>query len=187
VSMASSELFSFEETNIEGVIVIHNHSIADHRGYLERKYCEETFSRFLGKNIIRQVNITQTVQKGTLRGLHYQIEPKSEFKILSCLTGKIFDVVTDLRPKSKTFLKHFAIELQAHMSILIPEKCAHGFQSLEDQVLLAYLHTSEYSSELERGIDALDPALAIRWPEPITLRSARDISLPRITDKALNL
>ena len=185
--MASSELFSFEETNIDGVIVIHNHFIADHRGYLERKYCAETFSKLLGKNTIKQMNITQTDRKGTLRGLHYQIEPKSELKIVSCLSGKIFDVVIDLRPKSQTFLKHFAIELHPHMSILIPEKCAHGFQALEDRVLLNYLHTNEYSSELERGIDALDPMLAIRWPEPITSRSLRDISFPRITDKTLNL
>lgn len=178
----SVNLIKIESTKLSGVDLITNYPISDFRGYLERKFCDSTFSKILNGKCIRQINLTSSTKVGTLRGMHYQLKPKAEIKFVSCLKGSIFDVVVDLRTESKTFKETYCTELRSHMTLVVPEGCAHGFQSLESDTLLLYFHTESYAPEFERGINALDADLSINWPIPITERSDRDLDLPYLKD-----
>src|SRR5262249_28487398 len=121
--------------------------------------------------------------KGTVRGMHFQFAPKAEKKIILCLKGAVCDVAVDLRRDSPTFLGHHTETLSAdnRRALLIPEGCAHGFQTLTDDVELIYFHSEYYAPDHEAGVSALDPMLAIRWPEPVSLMSERDRSHPPLT------
>ena len=181
--------FSFQETGIVGLHVIERTRSDDSRGFLERLFCLETLTPFLKGKIIRQINRTLTRKKGTVRGLHFQYQPHGETKIVTCLKGKVWDVVVDLRKGSSTFLKVYTIELseENQKSFLIPEGFAHGFQTLTSDCELLYFHTADYFAEAEGGIDALDPNLAINWPKPITERSIRDSRHNILTNEFLGL
>ena len=132
--------------------------------------------------VIRQINHSHTVQRGSVRGMHFQHAPHAEKKIIRCLTGKIFDVVVDLRRGSPTFLAWRGFELEAgdDRALLIPEGCAHGFQVLEPDSELLYLHTAAFCAQAEAGVGCQDPSLGITWPLPVTGLSARDASHPPI-------
>jgi len=171
-----------ETTFIEDLKVIEHKSVFDSRGFLNRLFCQETLKDFMKNKTIKQINKTFTKKKGTLRGMHYQIHPFEETKIVSCLRGKVLDVVVDLRKKSSTFLNHFSIILSAEnfKSLLVPEGFAHGFQTLTDETEMLYFHTADYNKSYERGLNVLDPILGIKWPEDIIERSKRDSSLPNI-------
>lgn len=131
---------------------------------------------------IVQINHTLTIRKGTVRGMHFQYPPHAEAKIVSCLSGKIFDVVLDIRRKSETFLHWHGEELSGEnrQSLYIPEGFAHGFQALSDNCELLYLHTAPYTKNAEGAFNTIDPRLAIRWPLPITEMSERDKNHPFI-------
>jgi dTDP-4-dehydrorhamnose 3,5-epimerase len=113
---------------------------------------------------------------GVIRGLHFQNSPYTETKIISCIKGKIWDVAVDLRKNSPTFMNYFAVELSEnqHVSVLVPEGFAHGFQSLTDNCQIIYFNTSNYNPNSEGGINALDPRISIKWPIEISFRSIRD-------------
>ncbi len=129
---------------------------------------------------IRQINQSITRQKGAVRGLHYQKSPALEAKIVRCLRGRVFDVMVDLRADSPTFLKHQAVELSAEnaQAVYIPEGFAHGFQALEEDCELLYLHMTPYSKEYEGGLRYDDPKLGIQWPLAATQLSQRDTGFP---------
>lgn len=128
---------------------------------------------------VRQVNISGNTSAGTIRGLHYQIEPFLESKLVSCISGSIFDVLLDLRPNSKTYGKTASYCLTPDTgSILIPPLVAHGFQTLEANSSLLYLHSNEYSTNHSKGVNPLDPELGIDWPLPVTAISDADQLLP---------
>jgi len=131
---------------------------------------------------IAQINHTQTIKTGTVRGMHFQYPPHSETKIVSCLKGKIFDVAVDVRSDSKTFLRWHGEELSSEnrKSLIIPEGFAHGFQALSDDCELIYLHTAPYNRAVEGALNAVDPRLVIDWPLPITEMSERDKTHPCI-------
>ncbi|MBM4195395.1 MAG: dTDP-4-keto-6-deoxy-D-glucose epimerase [Gemmatimonadetes bacterium] len=175
-----SARFALRDTPIAGVGVFNRLPIGDHRGSLERLFCADDLRQLVGDRAIRQINLTVTRRRGTTRGMHFQHPPFAEMKIVTCLRGRVFDVAVDLRRDSPTFLRWHAELLSPdhHASIVIPEGCAHGFQTLEDDCEMLYLHTAAYASAAEGGVHAEDPRIAIAWPEPIAELSARDAGHP---------
>ncbi len=169
-------------TPIEGLLVVERDPVGDARGWLERLYCPGELRDALGSATIAAVNRTRTARAGTIRGMHFQRSPHAEDKLVTCLRGQVLDVAVDLRRGSPTFLGWHAeiLDGEGHRSLLIPKGFAHGFQSLVDGCEMLYLHTAPYAPESEGGLDALDPALAIGWPLPVTERSRRDLSHPAI-------
>ena len=131
-----------------------------------------------------QINHSFTQKKNSIRGLHYQINPFCETKIVNCIKGSIFDIAVDIRTHSKTYLHYYAIELSedSNDALLIPEGFAHGFQTLSDNVELLYFHTMPYNKDFERGINPLDKTLNVDWPFPALEMSERDKNLPMIDD-----
>jgi len=168
--------FKITEITIPGLKVIQRNPVGDDRGYLERLFCFKELEPIIGSRSIQQINHTLTAKTGTVRGLHYQNPPHSEMKLVSCLRGEVFDVAVDLRKGSSTFLKWHAVILSEtnRRTFAIPEGFAHGFQALTDNCELLYFHTAAYEPSSEAGLNALDPRLAIEWPQPVTERSARD-------------
>lgn len=169
-----------ETTPIDGVLVAQQEPIGDARGYFARSFCETAF-REAGVDIhIVQTNVSHNVKKGTLRGLHYQIEPQPEPKVVSCIRGEMFDVAVDLRPSSPTFKQWFGVELTAEnaKALYIPPGCAHGFITLQDDTLVNYLMGEYFNAELGRGARWNDPAFAIEWPLQPTVISDRDAGYP---------
>ena len=150
--------------------------MTDKRGAFSRLYCEKELAPVIRNRRILQVNHSQTAKIGAVRGMHFQQPPHSEIKFVRCIKGKVWDVAVDLRAGSVTFLHWHAIELSAlnMLMIAIPEGFAHGFQVLEAESELLYLHTALYVPEAERGLNYGDPFLNINWPLPVTDLSARD-------------
>lgn len=165
-----------KETKIKNLNLIEHDPKKDERGFLTRLFCQKTLNHFVNEKNIKQINITSTKNKGTVRGLHFQYPPNSETKIITCLKGKVWDVAVDLRKGSPTFLNYHAELLtdNNHKSYLIPDGFAHGFQTLTSDCEMLYFHTEEYDKSVEGGINALDPMIKIEWPQPITERSERD-------------
>ncbi len=177
--------FEFVATSISGLIVIQRKSIEDNRGFLSRFFCAEEFLKVGLYKPIVQINHTFTKKKGAVRGLHFQYPPHTEAKIINCLKGEIFDVALDIRHASPTFLCWHAEILSAdnRKSLLIPEGCAHGFQTLTEDCELMYLHTASYAPGAEGRLNAHDPRLAIKWPLNITEMSSRDLTSSYIDDQ----
>lgn len=169
-------------TPIADVFTAETKPFSDHRGAFARLFCEKELALVLGERKIVQINHSRTVAVGALRGLHFQYPPHAEMKMVRCLKGRIFDVVVDLRKDSPTFLKYHAEELTAENArmLVIPEGCAHGFQTLEAECELLYLHTAFYEKTAEGGLRHDDPALNIQWPLPITDISDRDCNHPHL-------
>ena len=166
----------FQETSIKKLKLIEHQPNRDERGFLSRLFCQKTMNHLMNGKMIKQINRTVTKNKGTVRGLHFQYPPYTETKIVSCLKGKVWDVAVDLRKGSTTFLNYHAEVLTEdnHKSYLIPEGFAHGFQTLTSDCEMLYFHTADYNKELEDAINAVDPMIGIKWPQPITERSERD-------------
>jgi dTDP-4-dehydrorhamnose 3,5-epimerase len=176
--------FNLTNSSIKGLKVIQRKPICDDRGFLSRLYCQDDFKLMDVDKSIAQINHTLTKKRGAARGMHFQLPPFAETKIVSCLRGEIFDVAIDLRKGSPTFLKWHAEVLSAEnqKSFLIPEGFAHGFQTLTDDCELLYLHTAPYSKEHERALNLADKKLDIAWPLMITDLSDRDKSHEMIKD-----
>ena len=174
------------ETTINGAYIIESTEIEDSRGSFSRLFCNNLFGDLgIKSKKIEQINLSKTKELGTIRGLHYQLQPKMEIKIIRCLGGKVFDVIVDLRRNSKTFFNWYGVELSAdnNRAIIIPEGCAHGFQSLQKNSELLYLHTASYSAELERGVRFNDPKISVVWPlSPINI-SERDLGFKFIDNQ----
>lgn len=171
-----SSMVTLESTVLSGLVVATHIPVGDERGELERFFCVEDMAEAVGDRRIVQVNRTRTAQVGAVRGMHYQIKPFAEMKLVTCLRGRVLDVAVDLRAGSPSFLHHHAVELSptSHATFVIPEGFAHGFQVLEPDSELLYLHTARYEPTAERGVSATDPRIGIEWPLPISQMSARD-------------
>lgn len=169
-------------TPIPDLVVVESTPHIDNRGAFARLYCERELASFIGQRRIMQINYSRTAAIGAVRGLHYQRPPHAEMKLVRCLKGRVWDVSVDLRHDSSTFLHWHAEELTPtnNRMMLIPEGFAHGFQVLESDAELLYLHTAFYVPEAEGGLRHDDPSLAINWPLTITDLSARDASHPLI-------
>jgi dTDP-4-dehydrorhamnose 3,5-epimerase len=141
---------------------------------------EPSFYSVWGSRSIRQINVSTSNRVGTIRGLHLQIKPFEEAKLVRCLRGRVWDVCVDLRPSSPTYLKWHAVELypEANNSFFIPEGCAHGWQALEADSELLYLHSQDWKPDCETGIRYDDPSLSLPWPAPPCNVSERDLKLP---------
>lgn len=178
------EAFSILPSSISGLSVIERRQLKDDRGYFERMFCQDSLNVILAGRCVRQINRSVTSDIGVVRGLHFQYPPHSEIKIITCVKGAVWDVAVDLRRGSPTFLQHhaFALSEEARQSVLIPEGFAHGFQALSPDCELIYIHTADYHSESEAGLNALDPRLGIDWPKPVTLRSEKDVGHPLMSD-----
>ena len=167
-------------TEIPGVILLHHRIHQDERGSFGRVF--DQLWNEVHEFDIKQVNLSSSRTAGTLRGMHFQTGTAQESKIVTCLAGKIFDVVVDLRKESSTYLKWCGIELSnadGH-GLLIPTGCAHGFLTLESDVKLLYLHDNFHDSAREAGINFADPTIGIDWPGNIAVVSSRDQTLPMV-------
>ena len=171
----------FKETCLKGAMIVEMERIGDNRGFFARAWCQREFeSRGLVSRFV-QNNITFTPVKGTLRGLHYQVPPHEEAKLVRCTRGAIYDVIVDLRPGSATFGKWLASELTAdnHRMIYIPGDFAHGYQVLADNTEVFYQVGDFYAPDFERGMRWDDPAFDIAWPiTPPPVLSQKDESWP---------
>lgn len=171
---------NYAATEIGGVLALRSTAFQDSRGAFSRLFCAKELQEFIGQRTIVQINHSTTHHVGAVRGLHYQHAPHAEMKIVRCLKGRVFDVAVDLRRGSATFLRWTALELtpESGHALVIPEGCAHGFQVLEADSQLLYLHTAFYTPAAEGGIRFDDPEIKIKWPLAPTDISARDQSHP---------
>jgi dTDP-4-dehydrorhamnose 3,5-epimerase len=169
-------------TAIDGIFTAETSLLSDNRGSFSRLFCDRELESALGGRKIVQINQSITATLGTVRGMHYQQAPHAEMKLIRCTSGKVLDVAVDLRAGSSTFLQWHAEELtpkNARM-LIISEGCGHGYQVLEPDSELLYLHTAFYQPEFESGVMYNDPKLAISWPLPVVGLSARDQKHPAI-------
>jgi len=175
----------FRETPLNGLYIIELKPFTDNRGLFARTFCKNEFREIGHEEEFVQFNHSRTNKTGTIRGMHYQLPPYSEIKLIRCIRGKAFDVVTDIRKDSQTFLQHFAIEIseQNMLSVYIPRGFAHGFQTLEDNTELIYHHTAYYAPGFEAGIRYNDPAMNINWPLPVSVITEKDRNYPLIDNQ----
>jgi len=173
----------FVETPLRGAYVIELDSIQDERGFFARSFCTREFAEHGMNACVEQCNITFNPRAGTLRGMHFQIEPHLEAKLVRCTAGAIHDVIVDLRPGSATQYRWFAAVLSAfnRRMIFVPENFAHGFQTLKDNSEVFYQMSASYHPQSVRGLRWNDPALAIDWPIDNPILSDRDRVLPLLS------
>lgn len=175
---------NINETDIAAVYVLESNVFRDDRGAFARYFCARELQDLLGQRTIVQINHSLTRGVGAIRGLHYQRVPAAEMKIVRCLKGCVLDVAVDLRQGSPTFLKWAAVELSPdnQRAFVIPEGCAHGFQALDKDSELLYLHTAYYTPDAEGAVRFDDPKVAIEWPLKPADLSARDLSHPYLEE-----
>jgi len=178
-----------QPTTIPGLVVIETTPHIDHRGAFARLYCENELASLIGSRRIVQINHSRTSTIGAVRGLHYQRPPHAEMKMVRCLKGRVWDIAVDIRNNSPTFLRWHAEELTPNKAriMVIPEGFAHGFQVLEPESELLYLHTEFYAAGSEGGLRHDDPGLAIHWPLAVTDLSPRDAAHPFINSDFLGI
>ncbi|MDG2351295.1 MAG: dTDP-4-dehydrorhamnose 3,5-epimerase family protein [Acidimicrobiales bacterium] len=170
--------FDHDATTPKGVYLLRREINVDKRGSFTRLFETDWFNKLGLDGHVTQINYSSTKIKGAVRGMHYQLPPNADAKIITCISGKVHDVVVDLRKGSDTFLKSFEVELRedSNLSLVISAGFAHGFQALTSKCELLYIHNRQYDRFLERGLHPKDPILGIEWPEKVTLLSERDDS-----------
>jgi dTDP-4-dehydrorhamnose 3,5-epimerase len=168
----------FIKTKIDDAYFIDIDKSTDERGFFANSWEKKLFQEHKLNVNLTECNIAFTKKKGTIRGLHYQISPKEGAKLIRCTRGKIWDVTLDLRPNSNTFKQWISVELSAdnHTMNYVPEGCAHGYQTLDDDCEVFYLMSQEYDLTCERGIHYSDPLFRIRFPSKVTMISEKDNS-----------
>jgi dTDP-4-dehydrorhamnose 3,5-epimerase len=173
----------FRATPIQGVFVIEPEPLSDERGFFSRTFCAREFKALGLAPVSAQSNIAYNNRKGTVRGMHYQLPPAAEAKLVRCTGGSIYDVVVDLRPASPSYLMHFGLELSSRnrRALYVPPLCAHGYQTLTDEAEVFYQVSEFYAPGHERGARFNDPALGIEWPLPVSLISEKDRTWPLLT------
>jgi dTDP-4-dehydrorhamnose 3,5-epimerase len=171
---------NFRPTKLDGVWIIDPERSGDERGWFARTFCTEAFAARGLPTSFAQCSASFNAQRGTLRGLHWQVAPYAEAKLIRCPRGHVFDVAVDMRPESGTFGRWVATELSDENGrmIFIPEGCAHGFQSLVDNSELSYQITAPYRPALARGVRWDDPRIGVDWPIRNPILSPRDRALP---------
>jgi dTDP-4-dehydrorhamnose 3,5-epimerase len=166
----------FIETGLRDAYSIELEPIEDQRGFFARIFCVDEMRALGMETEIVQINLSHNLRKGVVRGLHYQVAPAPEAKLMRCIRGAIFDVIVDMRPESPTYRRWFGIELSAEnrRALYVPPMFAHGYQALTDGAEVFYPTTGVYTPACERGLRYDDPALGITWPIPPTEISAKD-------------
>jgi dTDP-4-dehydrorhamnose 3,5-epimerase len=171
---------NFLETELSGAFVIELELHSDERGFFARTFARETFEeRGLASDVIHS-SIAWNTTAGTIRGMHFQFPPHAEVKLVRCTRGAIVDAIVDLRPESPTYLKSYAVRLdeENRRTLYVPERFAHGYQVLQDRSEVAYQMSAAYHPESQGGLRHDDPGLAIEWPLPVSVISARDRDWP---------
>lgn len=175
----------FIKTRLEGAFLIEPERLEDKRGFFARTWCKREFEdNGLNTNLV-QCNISYNKQKGTLRGMHHQVYPSEEVKLVRCTSGAIYDVIVDIRPGSPSYKLWIAVELSAEnrKMIYIPGGFSHGFMTIEDDTEVFYQMSAFYAPEYARGIRWDDPAFGIEWPKEIAVISEKDKSYPDFIEK----
>jgi len=169
---------TFTELRIPGAYAVHPEPIGDARGYFARTWCQREFSARGLVTRIEQCSLSYNERRGTLRGLHFQVAPFAETKVVSCIAGSIYDVLVDVRRDSATYLQWHGeyLDADSRRALYIPEGVAHGFQTITDGAVVSYMISTPYHEPSSRGLRWDDPRLNIQWPlEPVCV-SARDSS-----------
>ncbi|MEM6253744.1 MAG: dTDP-4-dehydrorhamnose 3,5-epimerase [Cyanobacteria bacterium P01_D01_bin.156] len=168
----------FTPTRLKGAYIIEPEKFEDERGFFARTWCKEEFlAKGLDANVL-QCSISFNNQKGTVRGMHMQLPPFTETKLVTCIKGAIHDIIIDLRPSSDTYLQWTSAELtpENRRTLYVPKGFAHGFQSLEDGTEVFYQITEAHAPDYAQGICWNDSAFDIQWPQPISLIAAKDLA-----------
>jgi dTDP-4-dehydrorhamnose 3,5-epimerase len=166
----------FNETKLKGAFIIDIERREDPRGFFARAFCQHEFEAHGLKPMIAQANIAFNKKRGTMRGMHFQVPPVAETKLVRCTRGAILDIIVDLRPESPTYLQHIAVELNEDNSraLYVPERFAHGYQVLRDNTETSYQVGEFYAPGSEGGLFYNDPRLALPWPLPVSVISEKD-------------
>jgi dTDP-4-dehydrorhamnose 3,5-epimerase len=174
----------FQETILKGAFVVDLERRVDSRGYFARAFCRREFEDHGLNPTVEQANVARSTGKGTVRGMHFQFPPHAEAKLVRATRGAILDVAVDLRPESPTFLRHMAVELSAddQRALYLPERFAHGYQTLEGGAEVLYLTSASYAPDFEAGLSPFDRCLGIAWPLPVTEISAKDAGSKPLDD-----
>jgi dTDP-4-dehydrorhamnose 3,5-epimerase len=164
------------ETKLAGAFIIDLERREDSRGFFARAFCQKEFEAHGLKPVIAQANVAHNKSKGTLRGMHFQYPPAAETKLVRCTRGAIVDIIVDLRPESRTYLQHIAVELNEdnQRALYVPERFAHGYQALRDNTDTTYMVGEFYTPDAEGGLMYNDPRLALEWPLPVSVVSEKD-------------
>lgn len=170
----------FTETKLHGAFVIEPERLEDERGFFARTWCRQEFAAHGLNSTLAQCSISFNKKRGTLRGMHYQVAPHEEVKLVRCTRGAIYDVIIDLRPDSPTFKQYVAVVLSAEnrKMLYIPERVAHGLQTLEEETEIFYQISAFYAPESARGVRWNDPTFAIEWPPAERTINTRDATYP---------
>ena len=171
---------NFSETNLSGVLLIELELHVDDRGSFARSFCIDEFNEAGIDMQVVQANISFNKLSGAVRGMHYQVSPHAEAKVVRCTSGALYDVVVDLRPDSPSYGQWIGIELNAEnrFAMFVPKDCAHGFQTLVDNTEVSYLMSERYVAEAASGVRYDDPAIGIEWPLAVSSVSDRDRDWP---------
>lgn len=174
----------FEATPISGAFIVRMNKIADERGFFARSFCQNEFKAQGITDNIAQANLSHNIHAGTVRGMHYQVSPALETKLIRCIRGSMMDVIVDMRPESKTYRQNFSVTLKegTDTALFVPAMCAHGFQTLEPNTDVFYMVSGKYQPNYEKGLRHNDPALNICWPLPTNHISLKDQQWPLLTD-----
>jgi dTDP-4-dehydrorhamnose 3,5-epimerase len=174
----------FDQTNLRDAWLIEPVPACDDRGFFARTFCAQEYANHGLTTRFVQHNTSYSAAMGTLRGMHFQRAPHSEVKVVSCIAGRIWDVIIDLRPWSPTYRcwQGFELTVQNRRQLYVPEGFAHGFQTLCDDTEVGYLISAFYAPEAAAGVRFDDPAFAIEWPRPVTVISERDRTWPQFVD-----
>lgn len=166
----------FTETKLAGAFILDLEKRGDHRGFFARTFCANEFEEYGLRTNFVQANMSKSLEKYTLRGMHYQVDGAEEAKLIRCTRGRILDVIIDMRSDSKTFCDHIAVELTEDnfRQLYVPEGFAHGFLTLEDEIEVTYLVSQFYSPGKEKGIRWNDPLFNIDWPIDAPVLSEKD-------------
>jgi dTDP-4-dehydrorhamnose 3,5-epimerase len=166
----------FADTAITGVYLIEQERHADERGFFARTWCAQELRRRGLETRLAQCSVAFNHRRGTLRGLHYQVPPHVEVKIVRCTRGALYDVAVDLRPDSPSFRRWVGVELTPDngRALYIPRGCAHGCQTLSDMTEVAYAISASYNPEAARGVRWNDPYFGVEWPLPVEVIAPRD-------------
>jgi dTDP-4-dehydrorhamnose 3,5-epimerase len=172
----------FQPTGLPDAYVIQIERLEDERGFFARSWCQREFEAHGLNPCLVQCNISYNKKRGTLRGVHYQVAPFEEAKLVRCTRGAIYDVIVDLRSASPTFMQHVAVTLTANERnmLYVPEGFAHGFLTLEDDTEVFYQMSEFYAPEYARGFRWNDPAISIDWPIAVEIISQRDATYPNL-------
>jgi len=170
----------FTECSLAGAYVVEAEPIKDERGFFARVWCRQEFQRLGLCALIEQSSVSFNERRGTLRGMHFQVSPHEEVKVVRCTQGSIHDVIVDLRAESPTYCQWFAMELSAQNGkmMYVPPGFAHGFQTLSDRSEVFYQISEAYHPDSARGVRWNDPAFRIEWPIPQPFLSTRDRRFP---------